>query len=410
MFCDASAQSTASGEQKMKAIFVTRFVPSAVGHGGQHRSYQVRHDLQTVLGQEGVHVYTPQPQPGAPPAHTRSRRLSVQFRLHALKVLLRAGGNPYPLMAEMVSRTFRQRRRFGTIDVGDYQKFLASVTPPLVCVVDHPIYAAVAAANRAAGIPTINCTQNLETFDLGELGLDEPWGQYGFMVDFVSELKWLAECDARLLISRVEAGVVGGLGFATHYYPYRPVGEVRARLEAVRARRQTSPQEPGLLLMVGSAAHATTREAFEWFVGRASSDGLPPGLRVVIGGLETERLLPAGAQVPGIELRGWLSQPELDDWLARCAACLAPQARGFGALTRLPELAYAGIPSLVSEHASHALDLPPGARSVLGDWNEWRAALQAVAAKPEPPTAEACAVWEARQPNPLPATLRRWAA
>ena len=394
----------------MNAIFVTRFEPTAVGHGGQHRSYQVWHDLRAVLGAESVHVYTPEPQAGAPPAHRHSRRYSLQLRLHALRVLLSAGGNPYPLMAEMLSRTFRQRRRFGTINVGAYQKFVTGVKTPVVCVVDHPIYATVVAANQAGGIPTVNCTQNLETFDLSEVALDEPWGQYGFMVDFVGELKWLADCDARLLISRVEAGVVGGLGFPTHYYPYRPVGEVRGRLELVRARRHSSPPEPGLFLMVGSAAHATTREAFDWFIARAKSDGLPRGVRVVIGGLETERLLPEGTQVPGIELRGWLSQPELDEWLARCSACLAPQARGFGALTRLPELACAGIPVLVSEHASHALELPPGAQSISGDWAEWRAVMQALAADPNPATAEAYAAWEARQPNPLPKTLSRWMA
>jgi len=396
----------------MNAVFVTRFAPQPVGHGGHHRSYQIFHDLQAALGPEAVQLYTPAGEPApangaVAAAPGRSPLAPLRQRLDLFWHFLRVGGHPYRLLAYILDPTFRARRRFGGVSAEHYRRFLAGRPRPDVCLVDHPYYANLLRVNQDFGLPTVNCTQNLETFDLGELNLADEWSQYAFIADFVSELKWLAACDARLLISKVEAGLIGGLGYPTHYYPYYPVGEIRARQLAIRQQRASTPAEPGLAVMVGSAAHATTRDSFAWFVAEARRHGLPAGVRVVIGGLQTETLLPAGETVPGLELRGWLAQPELDALLTRCAAFLAPQDRGFGALTRLPELACAGIPVLVSEHASLALDLPPGAVPVGRDWSAWQAHLQARAGLVAPPPATDYAAWEARQPNPLRSVVRR---
>ncbi len=400
----------------MHAIFVTRFAPQPVGHGGHHRSYQIFHDLQNALGPGAVRRYTPV-DAGAPPAAARSDASAAapqhrivaagRQRLALFQQFLRVGGHPYKLLAYLLRSTFSARRRFGRVAAAPYRAFVAGCPRPIVCVLDHPYYADLTSVNQSLGVPTINCNHNLETFDLGELDLAEEWGQYAFIADFVSELKWLAACDARLLISKVEAGVVGGLGWPTQYYPYYPVGDIRARQLAIRQQREHTPPEPGLYVMVGSAAHTSTRESFAWFVAQARQQGLPAGVRVVIGGLQTDTLLPAGESVPGLELRGWLTQPELDALLTRCSAFIAPQARGFGALTRLPELACAGIPTFVSEHASYAIDLPPGAVALGPDWTDWRAALEQPTA---PTTAADYAAWEARQPSPLGAVVRQLAA
>ena len=68
---------------------------------------------------------------------------------------------------------------------------------------------------------------------------------------------------------------------------------------------------------------------------RGLEGGLPAGVRVVAVGGDTDKLLPSGTSVRGLELRGWLEQVELDALLARAAAAVIPQRLGFGALTRL---------------------------------------------------------------------------
>jgi hypothetical protein len=44
-----------SGELS-RVIFITQFSPSAIGHGGNHRAYQIVHDLETALGTDCVQV------------------------------------------------------------------------------------------------------------------------------------------------------------------------------------------------------------------------------------------------------------------------------------------------------------------------------------------------------------------
>jgi hypothetical protein len=59
-------------------------------------------------------------------------------------------------------------------------------------------------------------------------------------------------------------------------------------------------------------------------------------------------------------------------------AAILPQREGFGALTRLPELAAAGIPVVTSEHASLVAGQVPGVRVVDDDWQSWLSAIDAV--------------------------------
>jgi hypothetical protein len=87
---------------------------------------------------------------------------------------------------------------------------------------------------------------------------------------------------------------------------------------------------------------------------------------------------------------------------------LAPQRRGFGALTRMAEMACAGVPVLVSQHAAYALDLPPGVVAVEDEWNAWWAALERMAAGEAVTAAGDYAEWDARQPRTLEALIRAY--
>ncbi|NIO21886.1 MAG: hypothetical protein GTN76_14435, partial [Candidatus Aenigmarchaeota archaeon] len=220
------------------------------------------------------------------------------------------------------------------------------------------------------------------------------------VVDFANEFHVLAQCAERLFISKVEAGLIGGLGLSAQYYPYRPVGLIRRRLEHTRRCRAKAQIERGLFLLLGSARHRSTRESFLWFVQQVQTHGLPNGARVIVGGLGTDSLLSPGVEVPGLEFRGWVQQDELDRVMMSARAVLMPQQVGFGSLTRLAELSCAGVPGIVSTHPTYAVDVPPGIEVVSDEWGNWYRAMERLA-KNDQRITTGYSKWKRTQPRTL---------
>jgi hypothetical protein len=229
------------------------------------------------------------------------------------------------------------------------------------------------------------------------------------MIDFANELRCLSRYSERFAISKVEAAILTGVGLSCRFYPYVPRGAVRAQLSHLAWRRQQQPPDRNLFLLVGTASHAPTRRSLDWFMRNTAEHGLPRGARVVVVGNRVQELLPSGLDVSGLEVRGRVPDTELSDLLACTGAALVPQRMGFGALTRLSELACAGVPVLAFPHAAYAIDPPPGVQ-VLGD-DSWTALADGIrgcmdcAAVLAP---NAYAAWEQRQTQPLGPTLRRF--
>jgi hypothetical protein len=167
--------------------------------------------------------------------------------------------------------------------------------------------------------------------------------------------------------------LVSGLGLKVLYYPYLPVGAIRTRLLAIAQQRGQTPPDPHLFVMLGSAMHGTTKRAFDQFLQQIDQQGLPDKVRLVLVGTDTEKLAIPKSQ--NIESRGWLDQNDLDQLLISARAVLIPQFSGFGAVTRIAEMACAGVPALVAPHPTWAIDLPPGVHVVAGDWSAWRAKI-----------------------------------
>ena len=409
----------------MHIIFFVHAAPSPVGNGSNHRAYQVAHDLRTVAGEEQVTIFDYSAEMRALAAqpiervarHQVSQLAPVwvgwlrRFRRELrngrgmarewLRLLSLATGGPRGTGAPGANRTlerYNDERVFAR-----YFERVRTLPRPLVCVVRHSNFARVAWANRQLGIFTIACPANLEAFDVGVTKLDgRPRSLYLTALNFGDELRALAACDARLFISRVETGLVNGLGMPAHYYPYRPVGAIRETMLAIRALRATVAPQPGLFVMLGSANHPTTGAAFRWFLQNATACGLPAGARVIVCGRTTEELA-AACTDPAIELRGWVEQDELNGLLAAAQGVLLPQHTGFGGLTRLAELSCANIPGIVSIHATHAVQpMPPGFVAVEENWAAWRDGMQQLMQIRSAPDAMASlyTAWEIEQVQP----------
>ncbi len=336
----------------VQIVYVTGFPPTDVKHGSNHRSYQIYYDLIDSIGENNVKVID-----------LNSNEVSQQ---------------------------------------------LSKSTSIALCVIDHPFHGNIFYNNKKLGIPTIICPHNIKALDTQfVVETSVSWIEVLY-TDFMRELRMLSGCQERLCISKVEAGMLGGLGIPSKYYAYYPVGVIRKRLERIRERRANEAREKGLLLLVGTAAHVTTKKAIEWFMKSAQEQGLPSGVRVVVAGLGTEEIEKEVGKAVGVEVAGWLEEETLEELLVKAVGVLAPQRTGFGALTRIAEMACAGIPLAVSRHASYAVDMPPGVRSVEDNWEAWWQAMEEMIHPNEQGKIEVYKDWFSRQTNPLKEVLNKY--
>jgi len=382
-------------------VFVARPLPSDIGPGGKHRTYQIEHDLKAACSADRVHTLSLMDWRAR---HAGAKAFSTRPTLasRAVRRISDCLENPLGFFhgTGYGSRTFAPRGF-----TKEYRALLERLPRPIVTVIDDARFAGIVAVARKCDVPVIAITQNLESLDLAAADAHGSWGLRTHLVDFANELGLLQRCAGRMFISKVETGLVSGLGLEAEHYPYLPVGAIRTRLEAIRHARVQAEQEPGLFLLLGSAMHGTTRRAFEWFLSQAHSHGLPPGIRLVLAGADTDTLDLRGTS--GIEALGWVSQPDLDRLLTLARAVVVPQFSGFGSVTRLVELSCAGVPSLTPAHATWAIDVPPGVH-VLGDsWPEWHDLLHDLARSPREAAWDYPA-WEATQPQSLHRYLSRW--
>ncbi len=257
-----------------------------------------------------------------------------------------------------------------------YEQLVGTVQQPAICVMEDVGFSDFIPVNVRHGIPTVACPQNIESFDAGSFKANSRLYNLVRLMDFANEFEVLSQCAECLFISKVEAGMISGLGLAARYYPYRPVGEIERKLQVIRARRKRNQVVSGLFLMVGTVTHKSTGASFQWFIDNALHHGLPEGVKVIMAGKGTDELgVTNHPQAKAFEFRGWIEQSELDDLLSRVQGVLIPQFSGFGNVTRLSELAFAGVPIIVSQHATMAIDPIPGVVVVEDDWRAWHDAI-----------------------------------
>jgi hypothetical protein len=276
------------------------------------------------------------------------------------------------------------------------------------CLVDHPVFGQIRNLADRGGIPTLIASHNIESLDAARLNLESAFEMQRAAVDFANELRSLGTYAERFAISRIEASLITGVGLSCQLYPYVPRGSVRKNLQRIAADRLRSRPNRNLFLLMGTATHAPTRRSIEWFLRHAARDGLPSTACVALVGSKVHELLPEGKPIRGLDVRGRVSDEELEDLLRQANCALVPQRMGFGALTRLPEFACAGVPSLAFPHAGFAIEPPPGLTVLAND--SWDGLLQGMHTAMESNASiapESYAAWEEHQPRPVGWALRR---
>jgi len=392
-----------------KIIQIQRYNPNPEGSGGSHRVYQNYQNLITSFGESEINVIS------LGIIGNTDRRWKSFFykralfeRLSSLSEAILHKANPIILLQALMEKSTEIRNPFGLVSLDPYFRYLEKNGNPNICIVDHPLLIDLARYNHENNIVTIYCSLNLESFTNIVHKVGDSFSRIVSGLQWMAELEMLNLSQERLMISLLETNVVRGLGLSAIYYPYLPVNEIRSRLIQIRQERITSDIDKGLFLMIGSIFHEPTGEGFRWLVKNVKENGLPAGMRIVVGGVGGEDLAKEFGTMPDLEIRGRLPQDELNGLMKRASAMLIPQQSGFGEVTRISEMACAGIPVIISEYALASMKSPPCVKAVPYEWNAWVSAMEEIKEHPEANTLEEYEAWEALQPKPLMGVIAKY--
>lgn len=396
----------------LNIIFVSRFAVKVEGHGGYHRSYQIWHDLCRLVGEDNVIKLNLEPQNIIEKnvSYINKYWSELVYRIKFLGDYLSVLGSPARHYDHLLMEMSKSKNYFKTVPLKEYQQLVSNLGRAVICIVDHPDQGNLIDWNIRQGIPTFFCPQNIEALDVLAGSFENKFREAGFFNRFYQEMMMLSNCEERLCISKVETGLLGGLGIPSHYYPYLPVGAIRERLEIIRAKRENHSEkiDSKFFLMLGSTIHHTTNKSFILFIEQIAKNGLPDGVQLSIVGQGTNGLK-SKIELPScLDVLGWLPQDKLDEMLCRINAVIIPQNIGFGVMTRLPELACAGIPVLVSTQPTYALNLPPGVVAVSDSWDEWYQKIEDCSKTSPGPLDPSYYLWEKEQPQPLDMIIGSW--
>ncbi len=225
---------------------------------------------------------------------------------------------------------------------------------PSILLVDDPIFLApVVYYAKSRNIPLVAFCHNLES--LSREQVEYKYQKYMFNY----ELNLLSMCRLVVTISREETFLLKNFGLDPVFYPYYPVSDTVRRFQKVREKRQKAKKSNFLLF--GSVGNLPTLDGMKrllWASTQNNNMGLHND-QLIVTGYGTNMLLNYVTD-SRVQIRGQLSDNELDEILAETKGCIIYQENGSGALTKIPELLIAGIPVIINSHAARSHYNLPG--------------------------------------------------
>ena len=223
---------------------------------------------------------------------------------------------------------------------------------PALLMIDDPVFLApVVHYAKSNSISLIALCHNIETLSREQV---EPIYQREMLK---YELDLIAKCDLVVTISKEENLILNNLGMNPVYLPYFPVNQTLERFRSVNNNRKTGTKSDYLLL--GTAHNLPTLEGMKRIISTIANQRNLHDDRLVIAGYGTKERL-GHIDDPSIDLRGEVTDTELDALLASIKGCIVYQENGSGALTKIPELLIAGVPVIINSHAARSYHNLPG--------------------------------------------------
>lgn len=228
---------------------------------------------------------------------------------------------------------------------------LKTTTPDLLMIDDPVFLAPVVRYARCNNIPLVAFCHNIETLSREQVTQSCQRDMFRYELDLI------AQCDLVVTISQEETFLLKNLGMNPVYLPYFPSPQIFKRFKGVREKRKCTQKSDYLLM--GTAHNLPTLDGMKQIIDAVGRDNILKHDRLIIAGYGTsERLIKVDN--PRIELRGELSEPELDELLSTTKGCIVYQDSGAGALTKISELLSAGVPVIINSHAARSHHNLPG--------------------------------------------------
>ena len=223
---------------------------------------------------------------------------------------------------------------------------------PELLIIDDPVFLApVVLYAKSRGIPIVALIHNIETLSREQV-------EYSHQREmFTYELELLSHCALVVTISQEETWLLRNFGMDPVYLPYFPIKQSADRCDNVRTKRQHSIKANFLLF--GTVYNLPTLEGMKKVITAITRDSILHNDRLIIAGYGTIQLANF-ADDPRIEVRGDLTDAELDELLTETKGCIVYQVNGSGALTKIPEILTAGVPVIINSHAARSHHNLPG--------------------------------------------------
>ncbi len=353
-------------DQKVEFVFCSVHSTSVLGNGGAHRLHQVISCFRRAFPDCSICEL----EWGSLPASTfvESQKSTLQRKLHRLAE--KAGF----LTEKVDGRNLLGHRWFHFWDDEcrnqAYERILIEKlrTTRVVSVLQGAAFSRAMGINSKHSVPSILFPDNFDSLAENPSSKLEASNIPSLLRLFEKELRILSQANLCLTISQVEYGFLNGIGMKSRLLPYFPSGNCRNDLESLRKNASTRSIKHGLVV-IGSVSWAPTRIGITDLLDsiRANRFELPCILRVI--GHGSEQLEKAGDKKLGIEFLGKLPREEFHEALSNCFAAIVPVTCGFGAITRIPDLACAGVPVITSQLAVTHQPPPEGVYPV-SDWAE----------------------------------------
>jgi hypothetical protein len=174
---------------------------------------------------------------------------------------------------------------------------------------------------------------------------------------FKYELDLISMCNMVVTISTEETFLMRNLGMTPVYLPYFPLKQTADRLGKVRKCREGIEKVNFLLL--GTVYNFPTLEGMKRVITAITCHNVLHDDKLIVAGYGTRELL-GHIDDSRVELRGDVTDVELDELMTTVKGCLVYQDTGSGALTKIPELLTAGVPVIINSHAARSYHNLPG--------------------------------------------------
>ena len=207
-------------------------------------------------------------------------------------------------------------------------------------------------AARRLGIPVVAVPQNIESLVRGQRFF---LAEFSALDAFSLESKMISMASCVFTISREEQWLLAHQGIEAHYLPYVPVSETRNELMEVRRRREKA-ELSDTILVLGTVNNPPTRRGIERLARSYNEwhERVKLGDLVIVGyGADALRDDDA-FRSPGIQIAGHASTEQLSLLMSQARCAIVYQPDGTGALTRIPELLLAGVPTLCNPIAARS--------------------------------------------------------